>query len=75
MKLKKYDMHGKTCQDLERLVLKLSNSHDVVIFIVGKGSGALRSKLINLSHLFGFRLVYPTDNGSEFICDFITEVA
>jgi len=67
---KRIDMHRKSCQDLERLIDRLSQTNLIVIIITGKGTGVLRSKLMSLSRVYGFRLVIPTDNGSEYTCDF-----
>ena len=68
--MKKIDMHHKSCQDLEKLIDKLSQTDEIITVVTGKGTGALMNKLKDLSRVYNFRLVNPTDNGTEFVCDF-----
>jgi dsDNA-specific endonuclease/ATPase MutS2 len=67
---KTYDLHGKSIEDLEKLVDRLSITSEVVHIITGSGRGVLKDHLRLLQKQYGFRILNTSSNDASFVVDF-----
>lgn len=65
-----YDLHGKTIEDLELLVDRLSTTGKVVHIITGSGRGILKDHLHFLKKRYHFRILLISHNDAAFTVDF-----
>jgi dsDNA-specific endonuclease/ATPase MutS2 len=65
-----YDLHGKSVDDLERLVDRLSTTGKVVHIITGSGRGILKDHLMSLKKQYNFKVLLTSKNDAAFTIDF-----
>jgi dsDNA-specific endonuclease/ATPase MutS2 len=66
----KYDLHGRSIEDLDRLIDRLSMSEKVVHIITGSGSGKLKMRLHQLQKVYKFKILLTSSNDAAFTVDF-----
>ena len=66
----KVDLHGKTRDEAERIIDKLSLSNQIVEVVTGHGRGVMKSILKELQPLYSYKILGVTQNNAGFIVDF-----
>lgn len=66
----RYDLHGKTIEDLDRLIDRLYVTDKVVHIVTGSGSGILKARLRELQKVYNFKILITSDNDAAFTVDF-----
>ena len=66
----KVDLHGKSKDEAERIIDRLSLTHDVVEVVTGHGKGILKNLLKELQGVYGYKILSTAPNNASFVVDF-----
>lgn len=66
----KVDLHGKTREEAEKIIDKLSLSDQVVEIVTGHGRGVMKSILKELQPVYHYKILGQAPNSASFIVDF-----
>jgi dsDNA-specific endonuclease/ATPase MutS2 len=66
----RYDFHGKTVEQFEQAIDRLSIKGGVVQIVTGHGRGILNEKLYDLIPVYHFKILLVADNDASFTVDF-----
>lgn len=67
---RKVDLHGKTVEEAEKILDKLSLSKDVVEVVTGHGKGVMKKLLHDLQSAYGYHILSVAPNNASFVVDF-----
>lgn len=66
----KIDLHGKTRDEAERIIDRLSLSDQIVEIVTGHGRGIMKSVLRELQPVYHYKILGQAPNSASFIVDF-----
>jgi hypothetical protein len=66
----KVDLHGKTKEEAERAIDRLSHSTEMAEVVTGHGKGILKDLIRRLAPVYGYRILSVAPNNASFILDF-----
>jgi DNA-nicking Smr family endonuclease len=67
---RKVDLHGKSVDEAEKIIDRLSMSHDVVEVVTGHGKGIMKKLLHDLQGVYGYHILSVAPNNASFVVDF-----
>jgi len=68
--VKKVDLHGKSVDEAEKIIDRLSLSNDIVEVVTGHGTGRLKKLVKDLQNTYHYKILSTAPNDAAYILDF-----
>lgn len=66
----KVDLHGKSKEEAEQIIDRLSHTTDMAEVVTGHGQGILKKLVKQLAPVYGYKILSTSGNFASFVLDF-----
>lgn len=66
----KVDLHGKSKDEAERIIDRLSRTTEMAEVVTGHGQGILKKLVQQLAPVYGYKIMSTAPNFASFVLDF-----